>query len=55
MEANLRGERERKDIACLEFHRLVQSNGTLGKEEDHQGNYVNYQSIFNRRSGYKLQ
>lgn len=37
----------------IEPHRLVRSNGTLREEKDRQDNYVNYWSIFNRRSGYK--
>lgn len=54
MEANSREGGDRGDPACLEWsHRLVQSNGTLREEEDRQNNNVNYQSIFNKRSGYK--
>lgn len=62
MEANsTRGKgRVKREGGKIEFdafewsRRLVRSNGTLREreEEDRQDNYVNYRSIFNRRSGY---
>lgn len=61
MAVNSQGEKRRKEggregdrVRCLEwFRRLVRSNGTPREEENRRDNYVNYRSIFNRRSGYK--